>query len=148
MAEETVQIAFLKLWQNRQQLNDDIAIDTQLFRIAKTSLIDQLRRNITVEKLVAGLAKNTVANWDDNTGISNLEKKEILAQLKQELDKMPMARRKVFEMSRNQGLSHKQIATELSISVKTVENHINLALKQIRTNIPATLALSLISFIP
>ena len=49
--------------------------------------------------------------------------------------KMPPQRRTVFMMSRNQGLSNREIADSLQISVKTVERHITLALAELRENI-------------
>lgn len=51
------------------------------------------------------------------------------------VDKMPPQRRTVFMMSRNQGLSNREIAESLQISVKTVERHITLALAELRENI-------------
>jgi RNA polymerase sigma-70 factor (ECF subfamily) len=49
---------------------------------------------------------------------------------------MPSVRQRVFAMSRFKGMSYKEIADDLSISVRTVENHIAQALKQLRHNIP------------
>jgi RNA polymerase sigma factor (sigma-70 family) len=45
---------------------------------------------------------------------------------------MPAMRRKIFELSRFGGMSYKEIAVELSLSVKTVEHHISRALKQLQ----------------
>jgi RNA polymerase sigma-70 factor (ECF subfamily) len=45
---------------------------------------------------------------------------------------MPIVRRKVFLMRSIKGMSYLEIASELSISAKTVENHISLAIKQIQ----------------
>lgn len=44
-------------------------------------------------------------------------------------------RRKVFEMSRKEGLSHKEIAAQFSISTKTVEQHISKALLQLKQHL-------------
>ena len=51
------------------------------------------------------------------------------------ISKMPIQRRTVFVMSRNQGMTNKQIAEALQISVKTVERHMTLALAELRENI-------------
>lgn len=56
IAEEIVQITFIKLWEYRASLSDAIAIDSQVFRIAKTSLIDLLRKRATERKSLPGMA--------------------------------------------------------------------------------------------
>lgn len=139
-AEEVVQITFIKLWQNRHSLNEDISLDAQIFRIAKTTLIDQLRKVDSSEKLLSVL-KQSNEGFAVNKGTSNLEKQELQQKLQKLFSIMPPMRRKVFEMSRLDGLTHKEIAERLSISEKTVENHINHALKQIRNNFPVVLIL-------
>lgn len=52
--------------------------------------------------------------------------------------------RKVFEMSRNQGLKYREIAQRLNISEKTVETHISKALKELRQNLKAYLTVLLL----
>ena len=133
-AEEVVQITFIKLWQYRHSLNEDISIDAQLFRIAKTTLIDQLRKLDHSDKITEALAKQDTGV--SNKAISNLEQQELRNQLLEALSQMPPARKKVFEMSRLQGLSYKEIAASLFISEKTVENHIGLALRQLKEKFP------------
>jgi len=134
-AEEVVQLTFIKLWQYRQNLNETISIDVQLFRIAKTTLIDQLRKINYSEKLLASLQK-TSGGFTINKGEGNMRQQELYHQLQTALSEMPPVRRKVFELSRFSGLSYREIADRLSISVKTVENHINRALKHIRHIVP------------
>lgn len=137
-AEEVTQITFIKLWTYRAGLNEELSIDVQIFRIAKTTLIDQLRKINHYDKLNI-LLKPTNEKHAANIGIGNIEKKELQKMIQEILSKMPEARRRVFEMSRIEGLTHKEIAARLSISIKTVENHINHALKQIRSNLPQIL---------
>jgi RNA polymerase sigma-70 factor (family 1) len=138
-AEETVQITFIKLWQHRESLNENISIDAQIFRIAKTTLIDQLRKQHYSDKITALLAGKETSQ--SNEAISNLQQQELKQKLQTALSQMPPARKRVFEMSRLQGLSHKEIAARLSLSEKTVENHINLALRQIRERFPLIIIL-------
>jgi RNA polymerase sigma-70 factor (ECF subfamily) len=130
-AEEITQISFIKLWQYREHLNENISIEMQIFRIAKTSFIDHLRKINTSEKKIS-MFKKSNKNFAMNGGLVNLETEELSKKLQALLSQMPPARREVFEMSRIQGLSHKEIAMRQSVSVKTVENHINHSLKQIR----------------
>lgn len=133
-AEEVVQITFIKLWQYRASLNDDISIDEQIFRIAKTTLIDQLRKQDSFYKLFA-VIKNKDQS-EPNQALTNFDQRELQQKLQTALSHMPPMRRKVFELSRVQGLSYKEIAAHLSLSEKTVENHIGHALKQLRHYFP------------
>lgn len=141
-AEEVTQITFIKLWQNRQNLNEGIPIASQIFRIGKTSLIDLLRKTNSSENLLNTLSKSSNAT-DSNFPFLELEHKELNKKLHSLMNEMPPQRRKVFEMSRIHGFSYKEIAFIQSVSIKTVENHINHALKQVRKVIPYLLLLNL-----
>ncbi len=131
IAEEVTQITFIKLWQYKHQLNPDLDISIQLFRIAKTTLIDVIRKEQTVERTNTYL-KTLYTNQYENNTEQQIHTKELQLHLQKAMNSLPTVRRKVFEMSRIQGLSYKEIAAELSISIKTVEHHISLALKQLR----------------
>lgn len=62
------------------------------------------------------------------------------------VERMPEQRRKVFVMSRFENRSNDEIASILNIKKKTVENHLNLALKELRTALPATIFLFIAFF--
>jgi len=55
--------------------------------------------------------------------------------IKSEIDHMSPKRQEIYMLSREQGLSNKEIANELNISVSTVENHINKVLNTLRENL-------------
>jgi RNA polymerase sigma-70 factor (ECF subfamily) len=139
IAAETTQLTFIKLWQYRSSLIESIPLSAQLFRIAKTTFIDILR----VENNKAKLLNSQKYNRTYFTDIQeNLETEELRQKLLHAIENMPPVRKKVFELSRNEGLSYREISEILSVSVKTVENHISLALKQLRhflTLLPATI---------
>lgn len=129
LAEEATQLTFIKLWNYRHTLDVTLSLSVQLFQIAKTTLIDLLRKE-------GNRAKLSIVNNHDNSSVNNtaetFETIELQTQLKQEVQKMPPVRKKVFELSRYESKSYKEIAKLLSLSEKTVENHISLALKQLR----------------
>ncbi len=131
LSEEVVQIAFIKLWERRHSLNEEFTISTQIFRIATTSLIDLLRQHNAKTALLKDLECGVTASAN-NHSVDRLQEKELHQKLSFIINSLPPVRRKVFEMSRLSGLSYREIAQELSISTKTVENHISKALKQIR----------------
>jgi RNA polymerase sigma-70 factor (ECF subfamily) len=129
LAEETTQLTFIKLWHYRGSLDESLPISQQIFRIAKTTSIDLLRKEAVQQKLLQAKKQADAQGLNASDAV---EVKELQQRLAQIVQNMPPVRRKVFEMSRYEFKSHKEIAQLLSLSVKTVENHIALALKQLR----------------
>ncbi|MDR3712746.1 MAG: RNA polymerase sigma-70 factor [Puia sp.] len=129
-AEETVQLSFIKLWEKREGLSEQYSISTQLFRIAKSTLIDLLRK----EKI-----RDTQALSDVFVSPSPLEErtiyKEELRNVLSAINELPAQCREVFTLSRFNDLSHKEISAQLSISPKTIETHISKALKYLRKSL-------------
>ena len=66
---------------------------------------------------------------------SRAEFNETYSLINKVVEEMPPQRRQIFQMSRNMQLSHDEIAARLGLSVRTVEKHIQLALKDIRKNL-------------
>ena len=135
LAEEAVQITFIKLWNYRESLNEAFTISTQIYRIASTTLIDLLRQQNNSEVFIKELEQQNTGSSSNNI-IERLDTGEIHTVLTQTLENMPPVRKKVFEMSRLDGLSHNEIAAILLISKKTVEGHITKALKQLKESLP------------
>jgi len=131
MAKELVQLAFIKLWQFRHTLSDNYTLDTQLFNIASSTLIDYLRQQSTLRKKIVTLSEDTskLVNAPAPETGNSFEYADYLHSAMQSLSPV---RKKVFILSRIYGHSYKEISHQLSISVKTVEDHMAKALKQIR----------------
>jgi RNA polymerase sigma-70 factor (ECF subfamily) len=130
IAEEVVQLTFIKLWNNRQILSLQIPLDIQLFQIAKTLLIDLLRKNANQRKLVDRYKDIIIDGIDD--ALNPLLQKELAEKLAKLIDAMPPVRKKVFRLSREAGLTHKEIAEQLSLTPKNIENHISKAIRQLK----------------
>jgi len=128
LAQEVVQLTFIKLWENRSKLSEEFTLDIQLFRIAKTILIDQLRKEKVKLKYSESVLNTAEQGYEDN----QVADRDTLKHIYDRLETLPTMRKKVFKLSRMQGFSYKQIAEQLLISPKTVENHISKAIKQIR----------------
>jgi len=131
IAEEVTQLTFIKLWKQRNQLNEQLGIHIQIFGMARQVMIDLLRKESNRFKY-EGESANTP--FTDSL-ITAIESKDLLQIMKQDIENMPKMRRIVFELSRKQGLTHKEIAQLYSISPKTVEYHIGKALMQLKQHI-------------
>lgn len=134
IAEEVVQLAFTKLWQCRQTLREEYTISTQLFRIATTILIDFLRKYNNKDAVTARLDVVEIEKGVDST-TEKIRGAELQKKISEAVNDLPPVRKQVFEMSREQGMSYREIAETLCVSSKTVETHIYKALKQIRKHI-------------
>lgn len=131
IAQEVTQLTFIKLWNNREDLNDELEINVQLFGMARQVMIDLLRKE-SIRFKYEGQAAYTP--FTDSL-IDAIEGRELLRLLEEDIQNMPKMRRTIFELSRKNGLTHKEIAEIFSISPKAVEHHIGKALLQLKQHL-------------
>jgi len=131
IAQEVTQLTFIKLWNQREKLNEELSILIQLFGMARQVMIDLLRK----EAIRFKHEGQTAATPFTDSLIRSIESKDLLQMMERDIQNMPRMRRKVFELSRKDGLSHKEIAALFSISTKTVEQHITKALLQLKQHL-------------
>lgn len=129
-AEEIVQDLFLKLWDLHEELQINTSVKAYLYRAVQNYALNFLSKKKTKEKYVVVQDKQAYEVFDN--GLAKLEEDELRAILKVAILKLPEKRRKIFELSRFDGLKYGKIASELSISVKTVENQMTKALRYLR----------------
>lgn len=132
-AEEIIQTVFVELWENRAQLDPQRFAKNYLYKVTVNKVFNHLKRKVIERKYlqyIEALDMNTF-----NEAEKKIYHEELDAILKQVLEQLPEQQRKIFYLSRWDGLSHKEIADQLQISVRTVENQIYRAVKYIRENI-------------
>ena len=129
-SEETVQLSFIRLWEKREGLSEEYSVSTQLFRIARSILIDLLRK----EKIrsTQELSDIFISELLEDERIIY---KEELGTVLSAIEELPEQCQQVFKLSRFNHLSHNEISAQLSISPKTIETHITKALKYLRKSI-------------
>ncbi|UOQ77505.1 RNA polymerase sigma-70 factor [Hymenobacter sp. 5516J-16] len=129
-AEEIVQDCFLKIWERRHELRDDVPLKGYLFTVAHHAILNQLRQNryhLAYQDYALLAGYPSTPGTDTDVAFAELEMLYLAA-----LDKLPPKRRRIFTLSRQQGLSYAEIAQELGISVKTVETQMAQALHFLR----------------
>ncbi|PRD48942.1 sigma-70 family RNA polymerase sigma factor [Sphingobacterium haloxyli] len=131
VAEEVTQLTFIKLWKQRGILSEKLGIDVQLFGMARQVMIDVLRKEATRFKYEGESAETPFTD----SLVDAIESKDLLHIMEKDIENMPKMRRLVFELSRKQGLSHREIAHMFSISPKAVEYHISKALLQLKQHL-------------
>lgn len=129
VAEDIAQNSFMKLWLNRFSLQPDLSVKNYLCVLSRNESINYLRsgqaRNVT-------LGAQQEPRLQDPTAEDWLNFAETNTILKTNIEALPPQRRAVFMMSRYEHMSNVEIAVKLNLSVRTVEKHIELALKDLR----------------
>lgn len=130
-AREIVQNIFISLWNRRAELEIKGTLSNYLAVSVKYRVINALDKQHNHQTYLDNLS---TSDLDDSTQewLNFMELKERLSILVAEL---PEKCRIVFQLSREQGLSQKEIASELGISEKTVEGHLTKALKNLKTGL-------------
>lgn len=131
LAQDVCQTVFMKLWEKRVFMTQIDSISSYLFIMTRNEIfkIYSLRKKRGYseelnEELLKGLS---IADIE-----SKVDSRDLLCLVSLAVESMPEQRRKVFNLSRKMGYTYPEIATELGISVKTVEYHISKALNELR----------------
>ncbi|PIF06353.1 MAG: RNA polymerase sigma-70 factor [Draconibacterium sp.] len=132
-AENIVQDTLVTLWNKRNELRDDSNLTSYLFTVAKNNALKKLRDKKYRQKLFSNaidvgeldLNVETLSTVDTSVCVF-MDIKQIIQET---LASLPPQCRKIFELSRFQEMKNREIAEELNISIKTVENHISKGIK-------------------
>lgn len=141
---EVAQDVFIKLWNKRTELDVDQSISGLIFTITRYLAIDRIRKE---ENNIRTLSISTAVGVSGQSLETEYLDEELYAVYRGIIEKLPEKRKYIFELSRDNHLSYKEIAQKLNISTKTVEAQIRLTLQQIRDDIKKysdTLLISLI----
>lgn len=129
-AEEVVQSLFLRLWEKRATLDIRTSLKSYLYRATYNDCMNMLKHWKVKQK-----HQDHVIHFNDSTHeqtANRLHENELKRELQKALNKLPEKCRMVFQMSRFEELKYKEIADQLEISIKTVENQMGKALKILR----------------
>lgn len=130
--DDILQEVFVKLWLNRQKISNPETFNSYIFTITKNEVLNLIRSKIRDQSFQEELFLHAVA--EEYQQQSQLEFDEIKSAIERIISELPEKRQQVFILSRTEGLSNKEIAQQLSISEKTVEDHITHAIKKIRNS--------------
>lgn len=129
-AEEIVQSMFLKFWEKRELLNVQTSIKAYLYKCVYNDSLNYLKHQ-KVKTKYQDFAAYTM-NDHHEAASSRVELTELQYKLQEALNELPEHCRTIFQMSRFEELKYREIAEQLDLSIKTVENQMGKALKILR----------------
>jgi RNA polymerase sigma-70 factor (ECF subfamily) len=145
-AKEVVHSAFVKLWESRHRLSCDIPVKAYLYKIIANISVDIFRHDKVRHKHEEYVLQN-VSDSGSQTTFNNPDVKELIADIDKAVAELPEQMRRVFELSRYQGLKYAEISSHLNISVKTVETQMSRALIKLREKLSHHISVFCILFI-
>lgn len=151
-AENIVQDVFTELWEKREMLSMHINLVAYLFTTVKNRCLNHLRHKTIVHETATLIQEeylitlrmnlNSLEAFDQNL-FSDQDIEKIITRA---LDTLSPKCKEIFVMSKIEGKKQKQIATELNISINTVETQIGIAYKKLRTELKDRLLLFIFLF--
>lgn len=132
-AEELAQDVFMKLWENRAQIDPGKSFDSYLYTMTRNTAFNFLKHKLVENAYSEQVYCSEPDFAQDPETIWYARELELLIAMK--VEQMPEKRKEIFKLSRHKGLSNEEIAQTLSISKKTVENQLSLALSELKKSI-------------
>lgn len=127
---DMAQDIFIKVWTNRESISKVSSLKAYLYRMARNMIYDYYEHSLVKESYEQKLQSSS-NNYTDLIE-EDLYAKELSILIDIAIEQMPEQRRRIFKMSRKEGLSNEEISIKLEINKRTVENHISQALTDLR----------------
>ncbi|MFA6770875.1 MAG: RNA polymerase sigma-70 factor [Bacteroidales bacterium] len=137
VSEEILQEVFVKLWVNHKKIDPDKCFNAYMYVIARNSIVDYYQKNIVYKLLDSN--HNNFLFKEEPSFVKDIITKDILKMVVPLLNEQPPRRREAFILSRFHNLTYKEIAAKMGISENSVDTHIRLVLKYMRSKIGAFL---------
>ncbi len=133
LSEEIALELFTYIWEKRETLEIKATFKSFLFASAKNKAISHYRK--AQKKMFTSLDINEPDRFDDVNSQNILENEELRKILEGAISKLPEKSRQIYQLAWEENLSHKEIAEQLGITPKTVENHVGIALRKLRESL-------------
>lgn len=133
-AEDLIQKAFIYIWENRTSIDEDRSLRAYLFKIAYTRMLNLFRDTKKFDKNTDVPDEAVAFSSPDH----EIQQRELNQIIESAISAMPEKRQNVFRICFLQEFTYKEAAQFLDVSVKTIENHMTLALKDLRSSLSET----------
>ena len=130
-AEDIFQDAFTVIWQGRRFIDPNASFSSYLYTIMRNRILNQIRNMEKEDTLKESILSQAIDYSDDTK--NNILSGDLKNIIQKAFESLTPRQQEIFRMSREELLSHKEIADKLGISIHTVQEHISLALHTIPT---------------
>ena len=144
-AEEIVQVVFVKIWESRNKIDAYASFESFLFTIAYNTTISLLRKRTNEKKYLDHL-KSLQHPVNSLNLIDEIHFNELNERVQSLLDELTPRQKEIFQLSREEGLLHDEIAKKLDISINTVKKHMANTLAFLKSHIDSSLTINLLFF--
>lgn len=141
-AEEIVQGTFLSVWEKRDNLTIRTAVKPYLYAMVRNACLNVIKHQKIKQK--HAVEEIALASQGHDSVAHAVASSELELRIHEAMEKLPEQCRLVFKLSRFEELKYAEIAEQLEISVKTVENHMGKALKIMREQLKDYLPLLIV----
>jgi RNA polymerase sigma-70 factor (family 1) len=133
IAADLLQDAFIKIWNNRQNIDPEKSFRAYLFRIAENLVYDFFRKAARNKKLQVALINSYNHNYSHVEEDFSVKENEQF--LKEAINALPPKRRQVFQLIKIEERSYEEVSETLHVSTSTINDHVVKATKAIRENL-------------
>lgn len=142
-AEEIVQEVFVKIWESRNKIDAYSSFESFLFTIAYNSTMSLLRKRTNEKKYLEHLK---LLQQPDNSLeiIEEIHFNELNDRVQSLLNELTPRQKEIFLLSREDGLSHDEIAKKLDVTVNTVKKHMVNTLAYLKSKLDTSLSINLL----
>ena len=134
VAEDIIQNVFVKMWMRKEQVNPELSVRNYLLVATRNELFDYMRLRYNMLRSDINDAMLNVADGDTDI-YDYVDVRERVGFIDSVMRSMPDKRREIFAMRYDRNMTNAEIARALNLSIRTVEKHVDLAIKQIRKTI-------------
>lgn len=145
LSEDVIQDVFMDIWRNRERLEIKISLKGYMYACVRYQVFNQLKKN--KDSVHISFFEDVDKRFQYATSETQMMHDELLYQISAIVERLPEKCQLVYRLSREEQLSHKEIAERLNISTKTVENHITKALHIIRFSIGNSASVTMVLWI-
>lgn len=132
-AEDIFQDTFTVIWQSRKFLDPQKSFSSYVFTILKNRVLNELKKYVYEHNVKNHILEQAV-DYHEGT-MESVIKKDFETILQESLNLLPVRQRQVFEMSRKNNFTYREIGETLGISVYTVQEHISNAIQTMRRHL-------------
>ncbi len=137
VAEEITQEVYIYLWEKKEVIEISSSLKSYLFSAVKNKSINYIKYELPKQRVLIDISDSLLVEgvfFHEKSDTIRLKKKIQVA-----INQLPEKCKQIFLLSRYGGMTYKEIAEDLDLSVKTVENQMSIALKKLRDSLETDL---------